>query len=188
MLARAGFLGGRAFIPIPRAADLIRRGYPALPEHIFSALAAFWRVRNQIIHEGEGDRDDILRAIDSGLMVLKTLRGIPMNKYVVLHTGAEVYAYDEGKTPRDDVKAVVIENISAGGLLKSKHVFPTTRTHFNKGMEVAWEWNDNAKWGESWYRDPESNEIVYGWTSPMEFIGRDLRDFDRASKRADESQ
>lgn len=60
--------------------------------------------------------------------------------------------------------------------MKSHRIFPTTRDHFKKGKRVAWEWSDHRSWGESWYRDPDSNEIKYAWTGSLEFVGRHLED------------
>lgn len=65
---------------------------------------------------GEGDRDDVVRAVDSGLVVLKTLHGLPMVQFVVYHPGVEVYADAAGQQVRQDVKkAVIIEQVSADG-------------------------------------------------------------------------
>jgi hypothetical protein len=47
LLAGAGFLAGRTFLPIPNAVDIIRKQYRVLPEAVLSALEAFWKVRNE---------------------------------------------------------------------------------------------------------------------------------------------
>jgi hypothetical protein len=174
LLARSGHHRGRPYIPLLQAVEIIRRRYPVLPETVLSAIDAFWKVRNQIVHGGEGDRDDVLRALDSGLVVLKTLYGMPQPKYVIHHPGVPVYADSEGREVREGVTAVILEHISAGGLVRTKRVHPTTRSHFREGMEVAWEWNDQTVWGESWYRDPDTGKAEYAWTESMEFVGRDL--------------
>jgi hypothetical protein len=141
-----------------------------------------WRRSGRSETKGEGDRDDVLRVVDSGLSVFKTLRGMPKTKFVVSHPGVSVYADAEGNDERPGVKAVIVEKISSGGLVRTKHVLPTTRTHFREGMEVAWEWNNKAVWGESWYLDPETGKFEYAWTESMEFVGRDL---DRLMLRSD---
>jgi hypothetical protein len=55
-------------------------------------------------------------------------------------------------------------------------IFPTTRTHFQKGKRVAWEWNMAKVWPAAWYRDPDTGEIKEGWVSAAEFVGRHLDD------------
>lgn len=181
VLGSAGFLAGRRYLPIPAALETLRNEYKILPPSVVDALATFWRVRNHIMHQGDINRDDALRALDSGLIMYKTLRALPIATRIVYHPGTEVYRDAAGKHPRADVKAVILEEISAGGALKHRHVLPTQQSHFAKGMHVAWEFGHAPVWGESWYRDPDTGEITYAWTEAVEFIGRDLNEFGRTS-------
>lgn len=109
ILGRAGFLVGQRYIPLPKAIQIIQSDYNVLSLPVISAVQSFRRVRNQIIHEDEGNRDDVLNAIDSGLMVFKTLRQQPFARFYV------VDADQAGTKFRDDVKAVVIEDTSRVG-------------------------------------------------------------------------
>lgn len=138
-------------------------------------------MRNHILHQGDINRDDAVRALDSGLVMYKTLRALPLATRIVYHPGTTVYSDAEGTHLRPDVKAVILEEISAGGVLKHRHVLPTQQSHFAKGMHVAWEFGHAPVWGESWYRDPDTGEITYAWTEAVEFIGRDLKEFGRTS-------
>lgn len=175
LLGSMGLLGnGRPYLSVRKAIEVLNKRHSLLPVSVLDAVNDFSRVRNLIIHGGDGSRDEMLRAIDSGLLVYRTLRSIPRSTYVVCHEGAEVYADAKGQETRSDVKVLILEEISAGGVIKTKQVLPTTRVHYRKGMHVSWEFNDKAKWDESWYCDPDSNEIEYGWRAATEFVGRDI--------------
>lgn len=56
------------------ARDLVRDG--EISEQTSENIENLWRVRNLVVHEGQGDEDDVLRAIDSGLVLLRGLRAI----------------------------------------------------------------------------------------------------------------
>jgi hypothetical protein len=58
--------------------------------------------------------------------------------------------------------------------MKTKRIYATTKTHFQKGKQVAWEWNTGRAWKEAWYRDPDSEEIRSAWSGSAEFVGRHL--------------
>lgn len=178
LLGSLGFLGdGRSSLPLQTAIETLSKRHSPLPISVFNAMNNFRRVRNLIIHGGDGTRDDVLRAIDSGLIVYRTLQTIPHAKYFVHHPGTEVYADYQAKEMQQGVKAVVIEEVSAGGVMRTRHVLPTQRTHYVKGMRVSWEFSDKAGWGESWYRDPDTAEVKYGWSASIEFVGRNIEDF-----------
>jgi hypothetical protein len=145
-----------------------------LPQSTVTALQDFQRVRNPIVHGYNASIDDILRAIDSGIVILKTLKSIPREINVIYHPGIEIYSDEKCKQVREGVKGVILETISPGGAMKSYRIFPTTRTHFQKGLRVAWEWNNELSWNETWYKDPDSGEIKSAWLGSMEFIGRHI--------------
>ena len=147
-----------------------------LPEGTLDALSRFREVRNNIVHsESEGlASDEILRAIDSGLTILRVLAAIAIERNVVYHPGIDLYADADCTEKRTGVVGVILETTSPGGVIKSHRVFPTTRTHFRMGNEVAWEWNTSLRWDASWYRDPSSGEITLAFQGSMEFVGRHL--------------
>ena len=149
-------------------------GWLGLPRHMEPALDRFRKVRNQLVHGGSAHPDDIARALDSGLRILDALRAIPREINVVYHPGVEVYADAECKRQRTGVKAVILETSRPDSAEKTCRVFPTTRDHFRKGELVAWEWCPEHVFPESWYRDPDSGEVKYGWTQAAEFVGRHL--------------
>jgi hypothetical protein len=141
------------------------------------AVHRFSEVRNRIVHGYTNvDEEEVRRAINLGLDLLTAVRSVPSQVTVVLYPHVQVYADPEGKELRTDCHGVMLEIIDTDDSDMRTSVFPTTRTHFVKGMRVAWEWSSRRKWGESWYRNPESGEIEYGWSGSLEFIGRNLEE------------
>jgi hypothetical protein len=147
----------------------------SLPQDTLRALNQFSEVRNLIIHgRGQVSDDEILRAIDSGLVILKSIRAIPHESHAVHHDNVDLYSDPECQQLRQDCKGIILKSLSAGGAITEYRIFPTTRDLYRKGMRVSWEWNGNLKWGDTWYRDPESHEIQHAWSSSIEFVGQDL--------------
>lgn len=173
LLASTGHLNGRRHIPILQAIAELDEKY-GLPRHVPSSLKFFWEARNRLIHGGEGTEEDILRAVDSGLTILKALQVFPREINAVYHPGVELFANVEMTNPIPNVKGVILESTAPGGTTKSLRIFPTTRTHFQKGRQVAWEWNMQNIWGQAWYRDPDTGEVKLAFISSAEFIGRHL--------------
>lgn len=145
----------------------------SLPSDVVKVLDDFQNIRNKIVHY-EASNDDILRAIDSGLTILRAINLIPVTQHVVYHPNVELYADAEGSQPLLGSHGVILDSIDPHGTRGTQQVFPTTRTHFDKGRAVAWEWNLDLTWGETWYRDPDTGEIRHGWSTAGEFIGRNL--------------
>lgn len=148
----------------------------AIPKHVVESVKSFYQIRNRLVHGHNATDDDIIRAIDSGLTILRTIQAIPHETNAVYHPGMDVYEDPAGEKLRKNVKAVVIETLSPGGARRNLRAYPTTKSHFERGKRVAWEWNGELIIGESWYRNPDTGKLSYGWTSSMEFIGRHLED------------
>jgi hypothetical protein len=158
--------------PLPAAIDKLR-AKGSLPEHVTGSLKLFLDVRNKLIH-GEANDDEIFRAIDSGLTLLRAISSIPTEVNVVSQSSVPVYSDPDCTHRIADVTAVILETTSPGGLQTSYRIFPTTRTHFQNGKRVAWEWNMDKRWGPAWYRDPTTNDVKEAWGGSAEFIGRHL--------------
>lgn len=172
IVANLGLLQGRRFLPIHQGLGLLmERG--ALPESVANGLQLFLKVRGRIVHGGDADEDLILRAIDSGISLLKAIRAIPHAVKVVFDPNVEIYR-DVGLTERfEGARGVLLEMESPDGE-KSPRIFPSTRTHFRKGMRVAWEWNMHTIFDQAWYRDRATGDATIAWLSSAEFVGRDL--------------
>ncbi len=173
ILASTGRMQNRQYVPFSRAIAELHSEFK-LPDQVHIALDVFRNVRNRLLHEGRGTDEDILRAIDSGLTILKALQAIPREVNVVFNPGVTVYRDSALQSAIDGVKGIILETLATDGVTQSLRIFPTTRTHFEKGREVAWEWNMQASWGEAWYRHPASGEPVQAWGGAAEFIGRHL--------------
>lgn len=174
LLASVGHLKGRRYVPLSKSIEVLDKQFGGLPRHIPSSLNFFWEARNKLIHGGEASPEDILRAIDSGITILKALKSFSREVNVVYHPGVEVFPDPLCKTPIANVKGIILETESPGGTMKSFRIFPTTRTHFQKGKRVAWEWSSELTWGPAWYKDPDTHEIKKAWDSAAEFIGQHL--------------
>jgi len=176
LLAATGHLKEVGPTPsLRRIAETLER-VTTMPRGSLDAFRSFADLRNRIVHgHGEASDDEILRVIDSGLVLLRSLAAAPRERNVVHRTGVEIYG-DDGLTERLPGWGVILETTSAGGAVTSYRIFPTTRTHFTKGMEVAWEWSDKERWDQAFYKDPDSGEVRSGWDGALEFIGRDIDD------------
>jgi hypothetical protein len=174
VLGSVGLLKGRRHVPITQALGELDKQYGGLPGHVSSGLKHFWEIRNRLIHGGEADEQSILSAIDSGVTILKALQALPREVNVVYHPGVTVFSDPECKNEISNTKGVILETSSPSGARKFVRIFPTTKTHFKKARRVAWEWSNEHIWGETWYRDPDTNEIKIAWSSSMEFVGRHL--------------
>lgn len=160
-------------MPIQQAIAEVHKTY-GLAAHVPSSLHHFWDIRNRLIHKGEGTDEDILRAIDSGLSILRALQAMPREINVVYESNVQVYS-DEGLTlSLTDVHGVLLETHSPGGVSKTFHIYPTSLDHFRKGKPVSWEWNMSLVVGPAWYRDTVSGKAKQAWLSSAEFIGRHL--------------
>lgn len=172
-LASIGKLKGRKNVNLRQAINELDSHY-GLPKHISSSLRLFWETRNKIIHGGETDERNILSALDSGVSILKSLQALPRETNWVHHPGVQIYSDPECTSPIRNGKGIILKSASSSGAKIFYRIFPTTRTHFEKGRKVAWEWSHENTWSDAWYKDPETSEIKLAWNSSMEFIGRHL--------------
>ena len=175
-LASIGKLEGRTHIPVNQAIDELDSHY-GLPRHMSSSLKLFWDTRNKIIHGGETEEGNVLSAIDSGVTILRSLQALPRGLKIVYKSGVPIYSDPECRIEIPDATGIILENRSTSGAQTSYSIFPTTRTHFEEGRRVAWEWNMNFICQGAWYRDPlDPGTIKQAWHSSAEFIGRHLDD------------
>jgi hypothetical protein len=170
-LAVRGLLKDRRHVTISEALQELRFGFPP---NLAGSVRLFLDVRNKILHGGTATDDDALSALDSGLTILRTLDALPKETNVVYHPGVDIFSDKDCLTRIADAKGVILETTSAEGGVKKFRIFPTTRSHFQKGKAVAWEWNMQKRWGKAWYKDPDSGVIKVAWDQSAEFVGRHL--------------
>lgn len=174
LLASVGHLEGRQYVPLSKAIEVLDKQLGGLPGHIPSSLTFFWEARNKLIHGGEASAEDILRAIDSGITILKALKAFPREVNIVYHPRVDIFHDPQCKNLIPNAKGIILETESPGGTKKWFRIFPTTKSHFQKGKRVAWEWSFENTWGPAWFKDPDTNEIKVAWSSSAEFVGRHL--------------
>lgn len=156
------------------ARELKRLG--AFQDEGVQLVTEFANLRNRTLHDPDVPDEDALRAVEVGLDLLDTIERLPRSHHIVVAANLEVFADPEGRELRIDVRAVLLkpEHPATDGSEQPPRVFPTTKTHFEPGQEVAWEWGLDNHYDESWYRDPSTGEIKYGWRVSLEFVGRPL--------------
>ena len=142
-----------------------------LPNHTSAAYRLFAHVRNRIVHGSEASEQEILSAIDSGLVLYDALSSIPIEANVVAHPDVDIFS-DPQAMQLSDGKGLIMKSTHAGNT--TFRIYPTTQRHYVPGMRLTWEWNMNRIWGNTWYRDPESGEIMPAWNSSAEFVGGNL--------------
>lgn len=175
LLASVGKLQGRDFVPFREGMSILR-SHAGLPHNLMASVDLFYGLRNRLVHGRGVTEDDILRAIDSGVSIYRALMSVPHENHRVVNPGTPVYYDAACSSVIAGAKGVILESYGPDGLARGLRIFPTTRTHFRAGTTVAWEWSAENRFGEAWYRDDETNQPRYAWTSSMEFIGRNLDD------------
>jgi uncharacterized protein YutE (UPF0331/DUF86 family) len=155
---------------------LVDKGY--LPAHTIKSLQIFWELRNQIVH-GYALRDDrnVLKVLDLGLVLLKTIKSIPHEINIVSHTGVDLYSDEKCTHKIEGAKGLILETTSPGKAEVFKRIFPTTKPeYYQRGRRVTWEWDLSRVWGQTWYIDPDTKERKNAWDSAGEFTGRYIED------------
>ncbi len=158
---------------LPELVDLL----PAEARPQQEALRAFLRVRTAILHAGEKVEDsDILRAIDSGLTLLRSLNAFPAETHHICEV-LPLFADPECTQMLSSCRGVIVESTSPHGTnILVRRIFATSRTsHYRPGMCVSWEFDRDGSraWGESWCRDTKTGSLRH-LLGNLDFIGRDL--------------
>ncbi len=173
LLATLGILGSRKNIGLRQGLEELASRYGGqLPGFIPAAYNDFVQARNLIVHGGNAEDKDILRAVDSGITILKGIRSLPHETYVVYRTDVDLFRDSFCRDPYKDVKGVILEVESTNSVEKIRRIYPTTQEHFKAGARVAWEWSDKNRWGAAWYADPDTNIATQAWGESIEFVGR----------------
>lgn len=171
ILATTGHLQGRRHVSMPQAISELHKTY-GLASHVPSSLHHFWDVRNRVIHLGEGGSEEMLRAIDSGIALLRALQAVPRETNTVADPRVPLYSDPELTQPIEGVHGILLESRSPGGVSTSYRIFPTTKSNYMAGKQVTWEWNMGRVTGPAWYRDTTTGHAKSAWHSSAEFVGR----------------
>jgi len=162
-----------------RRIDGIRQGVDILGElelihpTVISAARAFTVMRSRLIHGHVATDDDILRAIDSGITILRTLEAIPHSVPIVYYPCAKLFYDREGQKPVEGVCGLMFETLK-NPLTNEYMILPTLRNDYKRGQRLSWEFNRAKTFPTMWYEDPDSGAIKAAWGYSTEFVGRDL--------------
>ncbi len=163
----------KATAPLSERVDAISETWP-LTASFRDSVRSFSRVREQVNHGFDVSEAEIDRAIVSGQLIQKTLSALMREKKIVIDPAVTLYSDKEGRKPISGVWGLLLENTSADGTAKKSYqIFPISRTDYQVGDEVTWDWDLSRVYGEAWYRDP-GGEIAHAWEQAAEFVGRPL--------------
>ena len=171
ILATTGGLEGRRFVPFKQAISELNRRH-GMAKHVQSSLEHFMTVRNLLVHRGEGTEQEILRAIDSGIALLRALQAIPRETRSVLVPHVPLFSDEALMQPLKGIHGVLLEFRAPGGTSKANILFPTRLDHYARGKVVSSEFNMTRIIDTAWYRDPFDGSTKKAWLQSAEFIGR----------------
>jgi hypothetical protein len=139
------------------------------------SLRQFYNLRNDIIHaQIETSEEEMIRLIDLGVMLSNLIRSIPHETYEVHDPNIEIYRDKNCTVKYEYGTGLMLKVTSPGGKIFNYRIYPTTRTDYEKGQILSWEWDSSKKWGEAWYNSPVTGKIEHAWSSSLEFVGRPL--------------
>jgi len=146
-----------------------------LPSNILSSIKLFSNIKNKVVHGKEDIADsEIIKVIDIGMALLKTIKSIPQTTHRVYKTNVAIYQDEECKIQRSNVVGLILEEKSPGNSIINYNIYPTTNRDYKVGILLSWEWNINNTYGKSYYVEPDTNNIKLAWDSSAEFIGKDI--------------
>ena len=176
LIASTGLLSNYRIKSIKLGFELLEK-QNFISKSVLHSVSIFWNLRNKIIHGQEiGDDAQILRVLDIGVDLLKTLKLIPHQRLIIKETNIILYKDKEGKIVRPDVVGVIIDRISNTDTQPYPQILATTKRDYEVGVQVSWEWSFNNQWGETWYKNTTTGLIIPAWTESAEFVGRPIKD------------
>jgi hypothetical protein len=146
----------------------------SIGEATTSAIRQFQAVRNEVVHGvGTVSESEILRAVDSGLTILRALRSIPHERYTVELPNLPIYI-DESLTQEFDGYCGAVIRVETPSGAEHTRIFPVRPGRYVAGQEVGWDWSFKKILPRAWYRDPETGEARTAWDESAEFAGTPL--------------
>jgi hypothetical protein len=155
-------------------AQLQKQG--GLPEHVIGSVKLFQEIRNRIIHGGTATDEEILRAIDSGVMLLKAIDAIPVEINTMHRINVPLYA-DAGCTqPVQGARGLMLETTSPAHYKNNSKSFPPRGHVFRSGGG----WHGSGTWVVSGVRPgteiPIPTNVRRLGCNRRNFVGRHLDD------------
>lgn len=162
-------------LPFPRAIhELEQKGI--VPKSVVEALTRFTDVRNRLVHGHHASDDDIIRAIDAGLVILRSVQAAPQPIAIVRHVGVPLYSDAAGTAARPDITGLIVEIESPGSVITERKILPTRSTKFQVGRRIGSAYSYERDYDDSLFRDPETGEMKQGWSYSKEFVGSHLEE------------
>lgn len=148
-----------------------------LSPELVSSIKKLRSLADDVIHSNAEGQSVTAELTASGLNILAALRSIPHQRNVVEEPNVPIFT-DENCTQLAEGHGLMLKAYLPPGNEKPLMylIYPTTKSDYQKGKEVAWEWNGSKRWGPCWYRDPVSNKATPAWGASMEFVGRHLEE------------
>ncbi len=154
--------------------ELERRG--VVPKSIVEVLDRFTDVRNRLVHGHFASDDDIIRALDAGLLILRSIQTAPQPVATIRHVQIPLYADPNATVPRPEISGLIVEVTNPESMMNELRVLPTREGHFEIGRRIGWAYSYERDYDETWYRDPDTGTITLAWSYSKEFIGKHLEE------------
>lgn len=151
--------------------QLLERLSHVLPASTSAAVRTFWNVRNLIVHGRDADDEDVISAVDSGLLLWRSLNQFRHSYVEVLRCAIPLYSDSEGENLILDASGIELR-LSTGPY--RDQILPTTRQGYQPQMKLRWEWSFDRKFAETWYREPMTGEMRQAFTSSATFVGEPI--------------
>jgi len=175
LLGAMGWLPKLKVTGLPDAVDLLEEK-GVISRSLASSARIFWKARNALVHGIHAPDEEILKAIDLGITLLRAIYVIRASELTVLVADIPIFSDSEGRNRIEGAVGVMLEEASPGRMIRGTVVYPTTRTWYKPGMRVTLESSKGRTFGEVWYRDPSSDRIVQACKGSLEFTGRNVED------------
>lgn len=173
VLARSGWADSAQKLSVAQAFARLPRNWVA--DDIAKSIRQFTEIRNRIVHEHHQVTEaEILRAIDIGLDLITIVKSYPIEENRVREMVA-IFEDSSCKKAISGTKGLRLDTRHPN-LPNAVRIFPTTRTWYEPGQLVSWEWNSEMRYGPAWFINSETGEIEQAWHSSTEFVGRPLRE------------
>lgn len=146
----------------------------ALQPNLANSVRAFLEIRSRVLHGRGATEDDILKAIDTGLDLLRALLVVPAEEHRVLYCNLDMFADLQGTNPLSDQKAIIVETTSPDKASKRIGVFATTRSNLRPGQRVSWEWDLSRNLPSAFFINPDIGGAMQQSPGSLDFVGREL--------------
>jgi hypothetical protein len=147
------------------------RAIPGIPDSVVSAFQIFWHIRSRLVHGENVTSEELIRAIDSGLTIFKTIAELPNLATIV--EMVDLYSDENLINLLDGVRGVVISYITntQDGAEVQNLLWPTDKVYRAREI-VKPAWDTSRSIQTAWYKDPRSDRALRtDWLQAAYFVG-----------------